>query len=32
MDVAVQFVVDAVTPLNVTLPDVPKFVPEMVTD
>jgi hypothetical protein len=30
--VDVQLVVDAVTPLNVTLPEVLKFVPETVTD
>jgi hypothetical protein len=30
--VLAQLLVDAATPLNVTLPEVPKFVPEMVTD
>ncbi len=30
--VLVQFVVDAVTPVNVTEPDVPKLLPAIVTD
>lgn len=32
MAVALQLVVEAAVPLNLTVPEVPKFVPEIVTD